>query len=423
MGLFKRKQEKRALDEGAVDPVLRALLAQDETISRKDALQVPMVAACVEWITGTVASLPVCLYRRNGETVTQVEDDPRVRMLNGDTGDLMDAYQMKKAWCRDYLLSGNGYIYIHRERNDVDGLYYVPVSSISASVGPDPIFKSASIVVNGQTYRPFDFIRILRNTVDGVNGKGILDENPLILLVASQTFKYQYKLVKAGGCRKGFLLSEKVVAEGIMDKLREAWKRLFSSDEENVIVLNNGIKFQEASNTSVEMQMNENKQSDAESICNLFGLSPALFSGSISNEQYNNSIRTAISPILAAMSQALNLSLLLEVEKGEYFWDFDTRELLKVDMEKRFSAYRTAVEGNIMQIDEVRRRENLPALGLDFIKMGLQDVLYNPKSGEIFIPNMGIKSNLNDTQAENPAMLPEKPSGEGGEQDESGNSQ
>lgn len=76
-----------------------------------------------------------------------------------------------------------------------------------------------------------------------------------------------------------------------------------------------------------------------------------------------------------------------------------------------------------MQIDEVRRRENLPALGLDFIKMGLQDVLYNPKSGEIFIPNMGIKSNLNDTQAENPAMLPEKPSGEGGEQDESGNSQ
>ena len=49
-------------------------------------------------------------------------------------------------------------------------------------------------------------------------------------------------------------------------------------------------------------------------------------------------------------------------------------------MLKRFQAYRLAVESNIMQIDEVRYREDLPKLGLDFIKLGLQDVLYDPKT-------------------------------------------
>ena len=54
---------------------------------------------------------------------------------------------------------------------------------------------------------------------------------------------------------------------------------------------------------------------------------------------------------------------------------------------KRFQAYQLAVESNIMQVDEVRYREDLPALGLDFIKLGLQDVLYHPKTKEIYTPN------------------------------------
>ena len=42
-----------------------------------------------------------------------------------------------------------------------------------------------------------------------------------------------------------------------------------------------------------------------------------------------------------------------------------------------------------MQIDEIRFKENLEPLGLDFVKLGLQDVLYYPKKGGMtFVPNM-----------------------------------
>ena len=125
--------------------------------------------------------------------------------------------------------------------------------------------------------------------------------------------------------------------------------------------------------------MNENKKSDGESVCNLFGLSPVLFSGSVTDEQYNNAIKTAVLPILDAMTEAYNKAMLLESEKDSLYFEIDTRTLLKGDIEKRFSAYKLAAEANIMQLDEIRKRENLPALGMNFIKLGLQDVLYNPK--------------------------------------------
>lgn len=391
MGFFKKK-EKRAIK--AEDPALVALIGNDEDITEKEAMQVPMVAACVEWICGTVARLPVRLYKKDGDTVKEVESDRRTRILNQDTGDLLDAYQMKKAWCRDYLMAGAGYLYIEKQRNSIDGLYYVDEKNISVTKNCDPIYKTAEFLVGGRTYREFEFVRITRNTKDGVNGVGILEESPLILSVAYQTFKYQYQLVRAGGCRKGFLLSEKPISTEVMDALKKAWRTLFKSGEENVIVLNNGLKFQEASNTSVEMQLNENKKSDSESVCNLFGLSPTLFSGNISDEQYNNSIKTAVLPILDAMTEAYNKSLLLESEKGSMYFEIDTRNLLKGDLEKRFSAYKLAAESNIMQLDEIRQRENLPALGMNFIKLGLQDVLYNPKTGEIFTPNTGVTANI-----------------------------
>jgi len=392
-----------------VQPVLTldGLLDERPQITRAEALEVPMAAACVEWITGTAARLPVQLFKIGSGEVAEVEDDPRVQLLNGDTGDILNGFQMKKAWCRDYLLEGAGYIFLERRRNEVTGLYYVDAEQVSVLKSPDPIYKQASFVIGGSFCRQHELLRITRNTLDGVTGLGLLKENPLILSTAYQTFRYQRQLVQAGGCRKGFLLAEKTVSKEIMDTLKAAWKRLFKSGDENVIVLNNGIKFQEAANTSVEMQLNENKRADGESICNLFGLSAALFSGSAGEEAYNAAVKTAVLPLLDAMDAAYNQNLLLESEKGKYYFSTDTRSLLRGDIERRFAAYKLAAEANIMQIDEIRRLENLPALGMEFVKLGLQDVLYNPKTKEIFTPNTGVKARLDELRIGQPEQ-PEK---------------
>jgi hypothetical protein len=61
--------------------------------------------------------------------------------------------------------------------------------------------------------------------------------------------------------------------------------------------------------------------------------------------------------------------------------------LLRGDIEKRFKAYGTAIEQGFMTIDEVRYMEDLKPLGMDFIKMKLGELLYNPATSEGYVPN------------------------------------
>ena len=60
----------------------------------------------------------------------------------------------------------------------------------------------------------------------------------------------------------------------------------------------------------------------------------------------------------------------------------------------------------ILDYNEVRNKENLPAFGLDFVKLGLQDVLLYPENGDIYTPNMGVFANLNDKTVVKDGTMP-----------------
>ena len=66
---------------------------------------------------------------------------------------------------------------------------------------------------------------------------------------------------------------------------------------------------------------------------------------------------------------------------------FDTDAILGGDLLSRYQAYEIALKNHFMQVDEIRYKENLPPMGFDFITIGLQDTLYNPKTGKLYVPN------------------------------------
>lgn len=383
-----RKETRMTLD----DILLQAGLVTGK-ISKEQALNIPAVASCVEIISNTVASLPIKLYREGEGRVEEVKDD-RVNLLNDDTKDTLDGFQFKKALVEDYLLKGSAYAYINRYRNKVKSLHYVENERVAINIGVDPIFKDYDILVNGAIYKDYEFIKITRKTKDGVTGKGIIAENNEALAVAYNSLVFENILLKTGGNKKGFLKSQGRLSKEAIDELKQAWNNLYKNNTESVVVLNNGLEFQEASSTSVELQLNENKRTNAIEICKIFNVPPSLLEGNAKEEEYNNFIKIAILPILKAIETALNKDLLLPSEKGSFYFAFDTKELLKGDIEKRFRAYEIGVRNGILQIDEVRYMEDLKPLNLEFVKLGLQDVLYNPKTKEIYTPNTNQKTNI-----------------------------
>ena len=103
--------------------------------------------------------------------------------------------------------------------------------------------------------------------------------------------------------------------------------------------------------------------------------------------EYISAIKVAIMPVVVAIQTALNKSLLLWAEKSDHYFILDTKELLKGDILKRYQAYQIALKEGFLQLDEVRYEEDKEPYGLQFIKLGLQDVLFDPKTRTIYTPN------------------------------------
>ncbi len=379
-------------DKKTEEDILQAFW-NDDNIDFDKAMKVPAFAACINLIADIISTIPIKLYEIEGDEVKEIKDDVRVQLLNDDPGDTLNAVQMKKALVRDYFSKG-GYVYINREGLEVHSLHYVDNREIAFEYSTDPIFKEYRIMVRGTGYDPYNFLKILRNTKNGYESEDIIEENKEILGVSYSSLRFEKNLVKTGGNKKGFVKSTKKLTNEAIRTLKAAWRKLYKNDSENVVILNDGLDFKESSNTSVEMQLNENKKSNSDEICKIFNIAPEMISGSARESDRINTIQYCIIPVLKEIECSLNRDLLLEKEKGSCFFAADTAELTKGDIKTRYEAYAIACDHGFMQLDEVRFRENMPALGLDFIKFGLQDVMYNTKTKEFYVPNMNQSGSM-----------------------------
>ena len=389
MAFWNRTKKREDTSESADDVLLRALLNQ-ETITREKAMTIPAIAGAVDFISGSLACMPVKLYKYKDGEVEEQKDDDRCRLLNGDTGDTLDGFQFKKAIVEDYLMGKGGYAYIQKKRNEVTGLYYVQDIYIVIMRLFHPIFKEYKIEVEGNSYYPFEFLKILRNTKDGASGEGVTVQLSKAIETAYQTMIYQLGLVKKGGNKRGFLKSQRKLGQDEIDILKQAWKNLYSNDEEAVVVLNNGLEFQEASNTSVEMQLNESKKAFMDEINSIFHIYP---------QDFERTFKEAIYPIVKAFETALNRDLLLEKEKKDHFFVFDVKEIIKASIKERYESYKMAKETGFMTLNEIRKEENLNYVeGLDVVNVGLGAVLYDVTTHTYYTPNIDSQTDLNKTE-------------------------
>ena len=394
MGIFNRNKREEILDESKCDDVLLRAVLGGFTITREDALAIPMVSGCVDFICNTFAQIPFKLYKestKDGKKVTEEVKDDRVSIINDDTTDKLDGFQFKKAICEDYLLGKGGYAFIGKSGNKFNALYYVDCDRVSVQKNEKAIRKDYTLMVDGETYKDYQFIKLLRNTKDGASGKGLTEEISKALQTAFKRLCYDYDLTVTGGSRKGFIKSQKHLDEKSIKALKTAWENYYAGNA-NTVILNDGMEFQEASNTSKENETNAKEVTFNDVIKNIFHIGAT----------YEETIKNAIMPIATAFATALNRDFLLEKEKKSFYFAPDTKELYKGSLKERYDAYKIAIESGFKTRNEIRYMEDDDALeGLDVINLGLGDVLLNTKTGLIYTPNtnqmvkMGGETNEN----------------------------
>lgn len=404
MKLFRRKEKRAENPEATVmvsydSAFFNALVGAGNPITKQNALEIPSVQFCIELISGLISALPVKLYEEAEDgKVTEIKNDVRIRLLNGDTGDTLNGTMFRRLWVRDYFLGGGAYAYIERDIYGMPAaLYYVDESRLSTIPNCKAIFKDYSVSVDGSIYPKSDFLKILRNSKGNGKGTGIVSESGTMLATAYNTMLYENSIVKKGGNKKGFFTSQTQQTKEAMKSVKEAWGKMNSTSqgvEDNVAVLNAGMDFKEVSLSSMDMQLNQNKQTNSGEVCGIFGVPPSMMSGTASTEAKENFITDTLTPLLNIFETAFDSDLLLEAEKGRRYFAFDTRELTRGDILKRYQAYAIGKKNGFLLMDDIREQEDLTPIDFPFIPLGLSDVLYNPKTGEIYTPNTNAIVNL-----------------------------
>lgn len=362
-------------------------LVSGKTITKQQAMSIPVVTKSVNWIASAISGLPIKMYKRTDKGYVEVYDDYRLPLLNNYSGNCMTANDLKKQLITDLLLDGNGYAYISKLGNKIEKLSYIPTNKLTYTESVDNINKIVNIWVDGKQVQDYNVFRLVNNTKNGVSGIGFVSDCQDLLSTILGSLQYENSSISSG-VRRGFLKSKAKLDKDKMDELKQAWKRLTNPNQSDVLVLNAGIEFEDASSTATESQLSQNKTINMHQILAYFGLPTNFFEGA-NSDSYLTAVRIAVLPIVKQLVTALNNYLLLESEKQDLKFDIDTSELLRINANERFTAYQTGLSSGILTIDEVRRMENLPVLDMQYLKLGLGDVLYNIKDGSIFVPNTG----------------------------------
>lgn len=428
MGIFKKKISnktyKELVEDGEqkkqVDDILLKALLNGKEISRDEALTIPAISSAVGLICDSFAMIPFKLYKKttkDGKKQTTEIEDERVNIINEDTKDTLDGFQFKKAICEDYLLGKGGYAYINKKGNKFAGLNYVEENKVTILKNTDPINKHFDLQINAKNYKPFQFIKLLRNSKDGASGTGYITEINKTLQTQYKRLIYELDLMQSNGTKKGFIKSQKRLDKEGMKALKESWNA-YVTGKSSCVILNDGMEFQDASNTSVENQLNEKSKTFTDEIKDIFHISK-------NNEDF---IRYAVMPTATAFATALNRDFLLEKEKGSYYFAPDFTDLIRCSIKDRYEAYKIAIEKGFKTRNEIRYLEGDDAIdGLDMVELTLGSVLLNPETQEIFIPNTNTTYKIGKEKEETTEQTEqnnkgnekeEKQEAEGGAEDE-----
>lgn len=362
-------------------------------------MSIPVVTKSVNWIASAIAALPIKMYKLTDSGYQEVHDDYRLALVNEYSGNCMTANDLKRQILTDLLLEGNGYAYISKKGNKIEKLSYIPTCKLTFTESVDNINKVINVWVDGRQVQDYNVFRLVNNTKNGISGIGFISDCQELLGTVLNSLQYENSSISSG-VRRGFLKSKSKLDSDKMNELRRAWKKLTTPNQSDVLVLNAGIEFEDASSTATESQLSQNKVINMHQILSYFGLPTNFFEG-VNSDAYLTAIRIAVLPLVKQFTTALNNFLLLESEKSDMKFEIDTRELVEIDMNTKFEVYQKALSNGIYTIDEVRAREQMPVLNLPYVKMSLADVLYNTETGDIFVPNTNATIKNGDSVATN----------------------
>lgn len=345
--------------------------ASDVPVTIDSALGVPAVWAAVNFVAGTLAGLPLHLYRRKGANREKVGDTSLARLLHDAANDEQSSFEFRKWLFEQCLTGGRGLAFI--ERNAArEPINFWPLEPSKVTVRRENGRKlydfnagSGRGLITYEATEVIDLPFMLKP--DGIGHRGPIMSNKDIVALAIAANQFASKFFLNGGIPP-FAVTGNFQTGGAMgragDDLQDAVRKA-AKERRQALVLPQGLEIKSIGVDAEKTQLLELKRFIVEEIARIYSLPPTflqdLSHGTFSNteQQDLHFVKHTMKRWVEAFEQELNLKLFGRQNK-RYFVEMSMDGLLRGDFKARMEGYATAIQHGILMPNEARQMENRP---------------------------------------------------------------
>lgn len=370
----------------------------DRTASAGGAMGIAAAWACVNLLAGTIASLPLMVYKQvNGQRVV-AKDHALYRLLHDSPNYDQTAVDFWEFMQGSLELHGNAYA-----EKEMTGsgrvLALTPIRPDLVSVRRQ---RDGSLeytwTENGvRSVVSQDRILHIRGSGGGpLGGASTLSVCRQAFAAALSIERASSGMFRNGVRPSGVLTKEGTPFQGTQRKEAEALlqeKFAGAMNDGRPMLLDNGLKWQQLTINPNDAQMLESRAFSVEEIARVFGVPPHMIGhtekstswGTGIEQQTLGFVKFTLRRRLERIEQALEKQLLTAADRAAGVTiEFNLEGLLRGDSANRATFYKEMTGIGVMTINEVRALENLPPVeGGDVPRMQMQNVpiTYEPPEG------------------------------------------
>ena len=359
-------------------------------ITERNAVALSGVWSCVRLLAGTVSTLPISVYQRNGKLMQELPDHPVSVLLNSpsfeqSTCDWLDFKQ------QSLDLHGNAYSEIKRNgAGEITSL--IPVYPELMHIKRQPSGKLVYSWWSKGKRRELEEKNVFH--VRGPGGDSLGGAS--VIRLASQTFSAASASAKVAHdmfkkkMQPSSLLKYGQTGEFMSAEQREqAYKNLSERFEQvlagnGTLILEGGMEYIPLGISPADAQLIETRGFDIEEICRFFLVPPVLIGHTSKSSSWPSSVeqqalqflKFSLRQRLTRFEQATEKQLLsLEERRAGVMVRFNVDALLRGDSLGRAKFYQIMRMIGGMTVNEVRADNNLPPVeGGDDVHLQMQNV-------------------------------------------------
>lgn len=376
---FGKRKEKRSVENPQVPISSEAIIeffggmfgssAAGVEVTVDRALGVPAVWAAVNFISGTIAGLPLHIYRKTDSGREKVQGG-LATILHGAVNDECSSFEWRKYTLERVLTSGRGLSFI--ERNAMGRVINLwPLNPSKMQIERRSGRKIYKYTDAGKTviYEAREIIDIpFMLDSDMLKAKGPLLTNKNIIGLAIAATEYGSKFFGNGGVPP-FVMTGNFQSGAAMKRASddlEAAVRSASKEQRLALSLPAGHEIKSLGADPEKSQLVETKRFCVEEIARIYSLPPTflqdLTHGTFSNteQQDLHFVKHTIKRWIEQIEQEMNLKLFGRSSDKQYV-EFNVDGLLRGDFKTRMDGYAQGIQNGVLKPNEAREAENRPS--------------------------------------------------------------